>query len=503
MNRTVENPLPGYSTVLQDNYVETQFDLDGIGGISRAHSMIWDELENVLENSANTLKHTGSETNCINTGYSPVTGGVLFPDTTPNGAIYHEYLDPHANATWVTERERTCDTGVFNPKVLSRITLPNGKYYQFKYNEYGEITRIDYPSGAFERFEYQMVPMMGGRSHQIYAQGNRGVHKRYVSFDGTNIAQTWTYDASDSQGYHVTITAPDGSYSVRDLQVSDNSAYGFDDPLAGMIKEGKNFDSSSAHNLRSRTITDWKAKGPQGTGASPLAERDPRVERTVTITFEPNSNAALATMTKLEYDDSGSTDPSHFSHLNLKRKTTYHYAVISNKTTVDDEALNWTTIESWFTNVSKSSIAETSYYYDASYRTRGIIGLPWESRAMDPTNGTTVLTKTNYYYDNFTYPNAGSPSHWTDPNSNLRGNLTLVRSVLKDPIANTETNVDVASQYDTFGNLIKTYDAAGNVAETQYSSDYNYAYPTKVIAPGAGCDRHPRDKSNLNRRNNL
>ena len=42
----------------------------------------------------------------------------------------------------------------FNPVVLNQITLPNGQHYEFLYNQYGEISKITYPTGSYETFEY-------------------------------------------------------------------------------------------------------------------------------------------------------------------------------------------------------------------------------------------------------------------------------------------------------------------------------------------------------------
>src|SRR6266852_4356325 len=50
---------------------------------------------------------------------------------------------------------------LFNPVVLSEIVLPNGLSYKFSYNIYGEIDKVIYPTGAFERSEYSQVGTIG------------------------------------------------------------------------------------------------------------------------------------------------------------------------------------------------------------------------------------------------------------------------------------------------------------------------------------------------------
>jgi hypothetical protein len=149
-----------------------------------------------------------------------------------------------------------------------------------------------------------------------------------------------------------------------------------------MPKEERVFDTNGV--LRSRTLSDWTTLGPQGTNAYSEAKRDPRVNRSVSIMFDPLSSSALATLSETDYDDGGSTDLSYFPHLNPIRKKGYHYAVV-NKTDVDTEQLSWTTIEGWFTG-KLATVSETDYSYSSSYRARGIIELPTETRALNPAN---------------------------------------------------------------------------------------------------------------------
>jgi len=49
----------------------------------------------------------------------------------------------------------------FNPIVLTRIELPNGQSYLFTHNVWGEITKVVYPTGAYERFDYAAVASLG------------------------------------------------------------------------------------------------------------------------------------------------------------------------------------------------------------------------------------------------------------------------------------------------------------------------------------------------------
>lgn len=68
----------------------------------------------------------------------------------------------------------------FNPVVLAEVELPNGAKYEFKYNEFGEIVEIHYPTGGHEKITYAEVESLASMN-SAYQQTNRGVwvHEAY------------------------------------------------------------------------------------------------------------------------------------------------------------------------------------------------------------------------------------------------------------------------------------------------------------------------------------
>lgn len=75
-------------------------------------------------------------------------------------------------------------------------------------------------------------------------------------------------------------------------------------------------------------------------------------------------------------------------------------------------------------------------------------------------------------------PNLAASECWVAPNSDYFGHPTTMR-VWKD----ASTYIDTHTRYDQFGNAIAAQDPIGNETKTTFSSQYAYAYPTKVIAP--------------------
>src|SRR5207249_2299458 len=142
-------------------------------------------------------------------------------------------------------------------------------------------------TGGHEKFVYGPVAPIGAVLPEVYAQGNRGVKERYVSYDGVT-EQHWSYSGG---GDRTITTAPDQSTTERIFWYSNGSSFGFDEPRSGMEKEVRVKDAGG--NYLSRTFTDWTVTPAEGTGAYSLATRDPRPKGTVSIIFE--NDKALAT----------------------------------------------------------------------------------------------------------------------------------------------------------------------------------------------------------------
>jgi RHS repeat-associated protein len=456
LGRTISLPILSASTSSDTTYTPP-----GLGGTGNmTYTFRWRSMSTVL--SANqTLKSIGTQN-----PYSSQTCTGLFSNT--------------FNTTRVGPTTSGC--GVFNPIVLAEIEMPGGGTYKFFYNEYGEIAKVIYPTGAYERFRYEKVDGLN-IINPPYDQTNRGVRERWVSEDGTTQSEMhWDYTPGrNSSNYAVTTTAPDGTKTESLMIVgrgATNKTYGFDDARMGMPQEER-FISASNQMLR-RTLNSYLMEGPRGTGAEAHATRDARPEKQISIVFEPDDpNNALMTLTTNEYDSH--TDLEYFAYLNVKRAREYGFVVV-NKTTA--ETANFATLVGYFTGQNPVSIKEIDYLYDANYKARSIVGLTSEVRVMNPANPTEALSKSQIIYDQTTsYPviNTATHAQWQNPNSNYRANPTTMKTWVQE----TSSWIETHAQFDNFGNLRKQWDSSGDpnrFIETEYSSQYGYAYPTKIKA---------------------
>jgi YD repeat-containing protein len=480
LGRQIKDPLPNVLAGGPVPFGTQNYFVKGIDGENLTYQVVWTGLGDAIERNASgnpiyTLKHHGRDT-CSTILMDPVPGPSLFsnqpgdPDTwpDPNGPLNHSYI----------RNTRVCNDywgggwGEFAPSVMSELVLPSGRKYKFEYNEYGEITKITYPTGAYERFEYEIVGTTGFTALEVYSQGNRGVKKRFVSSDGVTEAQTWTYEDGRS-------IAPDGSKQEIDVYGMPYSSFGFDNPLSSMPVEERSYDT--AGQLTSRVLTEWTITSGESYspgGVVPLASRDPRKRKTVSIKIE--NNLALVSMNEIVYDTAGNSNPAYFSSLNPKQARTYNNVVVSASTAA---SANMTTAVGWFSAESPAVVTEMDYLYDSNYKARNICGLVTEARVLNPSNPTDVLTKSQFIYDESAYfDNSYTTTSWETPNTNIRGNVTTAKTWNKD----TNTWIESHTMFDNFGNPRKVWDTTGDPSrfvETEYDPVYKYAYPTKTKAP--------------------
>jgi len=533
MGRQIVNPLPLLSIHSNQTYPTSEatqdISLPSLPNTNRQAQLVWKKLktegcetdttgncgETVLENPAQELRHIGSE--------SCGTSGWTNNANQPSLFQGYEWTENITTSFIKNYKENVCGNNIgttstrFNPVVLKEVILPDGKTYEFKYNVYGEISKIKYPTGVVERFNYEAVQPMGYDMADTFDQANRGVVDRWVYSDEQTEVQHWEYEAgliANPNGpapYSVKITAPNGSYSERLIHRSLELGYGFSNSVDGMTYEEKTYAAPDANNVKrlaSRTITEWIQDGPLPGGYN-TATRDARPIRTISMMFEDNK--ILATMSETEYENpaTGSTldtDRSYFARLNPKQTKSYHYLSLTSTEAGEIYADAIVNLKNKFHNSGQvSSISQTEYLYDADYKARGISSLPIETKVLNPNNPSEILARTQTLFDEFEFASSGSLSGnlantWVDPSSDAtipansrtkRGKPTTTKVWNNDE----NTWIQIRTQYDQYGNGRKVFEpneaiTSSRFAETEYSSDYAFAYPTKVITPAPGDGTH-------------
>jgi RHS repeat-associated protein len=498
-------PREGPQIPENEEFLEQTYTLPGM---SSPYVFRWERLEEAFGHPGYVLRYKGHSKRMYP---SPVYGNSLFEGDQMSECSADRLL---VTVDWDYQQNAPL---LFNPAVLTEITLPNGAKYEFLYNEYGEIERINYPAGGYEEYTHQQVASLAQLSTP-YQVVNRGVVERKVyERDGTT-PSTWTYEADSSKNrYRTKVYAPDGTKTERFMHrgVPPPECYqhepggfpantyglwwGYDNVLSGRPYEERVFNSSN--HIVQKTITKWDRAESEDEvlmTISPerLVQLNPRTTWTQTTTYDGDVGVAAAT--KLEYHD-GFDDPG--SPLNVRYKKEYAYEVVNDG---DETVFNQMPLpdpEPTFTDPTTGTPVrktETTFKTDTDYLNRNMLRLPIEVKVMDGQSN--VKAKTQTAYDETT-PLADGSGYtipgWSDPQTNVRGLATSTKSWFN--VNNANDYVQTQVQYNRFGGPRKTWDGNNKLSQIEYDdcfydinnpsvcvNQYTYAYPTKTISPIPG-----------------
>jgi len=392
-------------------------------------------------------------------------------------------------------------SGKFNPSVIYQIVSPDGSAYTFTYNNYGEIDKIVYPTGAYEKFEYAPVPGLT-LMNLPYTLTNRGVVRRVVSPDG-NAAneQEWLYGASEfsTSVLKATTIAPDGTITDRYVHRGlrpEQKYFGFDDARSGMVFEECFYAAGAQRGDRGamlrRTLTEWGTSQytvpfpPDITNGSRTVSRDAKALKEIQILLDTHGGNNLAAATVYSYGQASQP-------LNVTAVKQYGYVSLA-------PGAGESVAPGSFPDESKLlRKTETVYVDDPAYNARNLVALPLITTVRNA--AMQIVSQSAMRYDELAYPIIayGDIERWADPSvrfdgsvittaqgTRALGNLTTSRSWLDT----TNTWIETHAQYDQAGNVVKAYDAHeetapvhGRVTESVFTSSYRYAYPEQVKSP--------------------
>lgn len=485
MGRTIGMPWPSNPQA----GVDYQYAVPGFGGNPVTYTLKFANLSSSLSPNAGPLMPVGDwylpNPSAPPGDYNQSNNPVQQSST----SMFHSaYTDPeeldYSTYTQVIGRLQPGNTN-FNTVVLSEVLLPNGLSYKFSYNNFGEIDKIIYPSGSYQRYEYGGVAALG---YPVvpYGGASRGLKNRWLSANGTGTDEVqWNYSF---EGPFVLVQTAPGTTGAANGMVTKTylynepnpqNSFGYDDALNGMPYEERIYaPASEGGGLLRRTLTKWdKSFGtynrPSPATGQYFPSRNPRPVKTVTIWMD-TGGTALTTTSTFTYDT------TYWWNVGLDRTGSSEYGF----TTVDQTTALNGTVDSMPIGTLVRTTNTTFTTSDANYRDRNILGLPILSSITDATG---MVSQTGIRYDDTSYPliPIGPVVGWSDPQTPYRGNPTTVSKWLNYPSA---TWIETHTQYDQYGNVRKSWDGMGRVAalmEYDYSSTYSYAFPTTstTIAP--------------------
>jgi RHS repeat-associated protein len=490
---TIDNSIVTRITDSNGNSITFQYDLGGkvttiTDSLNQVTTIAYNTTTSPTHSPTISYKGAGGATRTITVSYDsqwlrpdysgPLTYGTAFPD------MYEPHV--HRIGTPIKQGGPT------------HITMPDGRSYRLWYNPYGELARVDIPTGG--RVEYDWGGG-GGASPTGMVAGNypseaiyRRVKERrvYIDADDSIPSEQAIYDRPSENGPvsvdHVAPTDPS-----RILSRTHHYFYG--SPIVRLEIWGNNPVGyyGWAYNIEYKT--EYFAAG----GATLLRRIERNFQPRVTYSwasFEPQLHSEVTTLADVSP--------------NLVTQRTYSYDPYNNVTDVYEYTYGSGGPGPLLRRTQTFYLANNPWQGNSNYATDlniHIRNLPTQISVFDGNN--TELSRTSFYYDVYSQvpiqdcPNIVQHDGGFDTGYGPRGNLVKTTKVVN---FNPATSIDNYFQYDIAGNVVMTKDgrtpagittfdfsdrygttsgdAQSNTPPTELSPagqvKISYAYPTKV-----------------------
>jgi RHS repeat-associated protein len=365
----------------------------------------------------------------------------------------------------------------FNPRVIKTIRLPNNLEYHFFYNQYGELARVEMPTGGIIEYDYDApyggllgpsdVPQVYRviSAKRIYTSSGNLQTRQTFAFTGVEAPTVTTYDASDNvvanERHTFKGSVSNDFYFTGWYQDFDN----------GRELTVENLDATGQNVLR-RSDNTWRTLDMAGT---------PTTLPSGVSTHQTNLDCAL-TATKVTLSDTNQVSLTTFAYNGFANQSDiYEYDVGASGSGVEGPLLRR---------------SHTDFVTDPAYTSNTspyLLGLPSQQWISSDSAGVNKVSLTTFEYDNYATDARHAPLvdranitglclklddaatnclQASDTSYVSRGNITQVTSY-----ANISSNVVIrtATQFDIAGNDVKAIDGRGYPTTMVYADAFGTA----------------------------
>lgn len=374
---------------------------------------------------------------------------------------------------------------IYNPTVVSTITLPDNRSFAFYYNSYGEVARLESPAGAAVEYTYGAglagSPITSGAS-ALYAPNSsfpnqlntdawiyRRLLERREYPNGSSTAAlktsfgTFEFDVYSSTGK----VRKDQVDATSSLLLGREDHYFYGSPtqwlgaccgppigFSGML-DGREFKTEAVDTTnntvlsRNESPTTLGCSGPRascGSGGNPLPW-SPFVGSSTQSIFQPSTGNYRVSKSDFSFDN----------YNNLT--DTYQYDLGTNSP------------GSFVRRSHTDFVTASNYTSETSAHLRSLPSQTWISSDM---SGYSKVSLSAFAYDGGSLTARSNPTGHDTANfgtgSNLRGNLTSATSYSN--AASQSGAITTSSQYDILGNIVSTTDARGFTKTIGYDDNF-------------------------------
>lgn len=425
-----------------------------------------------------TYKGVGGVTRTVTIQYAGCQS-VLRSDFTPNTPIFSGINTVGSNYNRVN---------ICNANVISWIELPNGQRFNFRYTPYGDLARVELPTGGAYEYDYGTGSGLFANGTEI-AEGDRATPGNNVDFfvyrpvkvkrvynTGNQLESTLTLDPGTgvvTNGSAVVETVKDAQQTVVGKTL--HKFYG--NALMEMAETGLLYNRWTSGREYETQVLNTVTSSPIEITSSTWTQTK--------FTWDSDPNPPVIAGTGTASNNPVLTQTTRtISDGNLVSKQTYTYDADGNRITTNEygfgvgvsASLPYRTMEmTYLVNDPSIPLATRT-----AYRTRNLLSLMTSMVVKNA--GGTIQAQNTYTYDDSdlpTYNYGGAPTGWVSPGVAQLGNSTRTKRWLDT----AGTWVELKGQFDQFGNVVKSWDELGRLTETDYSPTYQYAYATQSRLP--------------------
>ncbi|HEV3316153.1 MAG TPA: BPSL0067 family protein [Candidatus Angelobacter sp.] len=350
--------------------------------------------------------------------------------------------------------------------LLSAIVLPDLTLWTLSYDNYGDVTRLGFPTGGSISYTYSQGPGICGsgntqtsmwvRSRTVDANDGTGGHTWNYNYSGqgsstlVNGQLIWTYSGS------AVVTSPDGNDTVHTIS----------SPVAGADcsvydVQVQHYQGSAASGSLLKTVqTQYSGTRNWSSTDGQLAANIVPVQVTTTV---PGGKTGKAVNTYDALFTNG--DGQQVRIGSLLEKDEYDFS----------------------NTLVRSTLRHYLWQDNSTYKNNNFVSLPVSntvctqpSNCVDGTQASRVAQNT-YGYDQVSVVSSGVTTPLTAPpaGANIRGNQTTASRWLNT----TNSFISSTASYFDTGMKATDTDPMGNTTTYSYSSNFAGAYMTQTTLP--------------------
>lgn len=379
---------------------------------------------------------------------------------------------------------------IFLPEQLGDAEDEDDFSYTFSYNVnttsaidvgWGEVSRVDLPSGAYATYEYKFDNVSGWNSstqtgiHTEEVLYNRPVEKELhynKEYDGSSVAETetWTYSTTPttpgglSPLTAIVVTSPDGSTTKEYFAGADST---FTPPSIPEYVRGESYKMESADGTIIEKV--YKTNIPASASLFEAYKANRYVKYEFISPKDASGNYPKTAIKEYSRDKNGNvTEVKEYDYVTYSTVPRNSIGIANGLPSGATPArITKTEYYNDTPDASSSTYTDTeSYHFASSPRVRNAV----ESTETQDSNATPKSRNEITYDNSSTTANPTATKSWDSTKGSYSNPLTT-------------NSISTSISYDSYGNHTSSTDANGNQTQITYGSINGYSglYPTQTV----------------------